>query len=316
MMGEFQSQTLIQGFDFLIRKKLTVETAQRIKTVIDQGRISSGTEQELVELVFQRQMEILESLKSKKTEDDIKQQVAAYEILANLLKNINSFNRLLANLRDPILEAKRLLEEIRREQQVQGSEKVFLEAILRVVECASISPVSELSREFPLLGVLIDGLSCWEIPTKDWDAIGQHQNCDAIDIVLKGAIVAMDLDPQRLVVEAELFLKQIQCDEDLNEIEAALSTGNLERKQWACKQLLKIRKKTTFFMNIPKVPANPQWERAKNIELPIQLLKDALDHPSVLIKYNAALILVQKIGEAETMEIMRAKNVLKDVEDI
>ena len=318
VMEEFQSQMLVQGFKFLLEKKPTDETAQRIKAIVAQGRISAGTEQDLIEIVTNEWSQVLEKLKDKsESGENIEQETIAWQILHSLQSDLLAPLRSLANLKDPISKAKQLLATMKRTRTVKSAEQVFLEAILRISEHSLVSLPLELPQEFLLLGVLIQGMCCWEVPVKDWEALGECQNIDAVDLVLKGAITAMDLDLQKLAIEAELFLRQIQCDTDLDEVEAALDdSNNLERSLWACKQLREIMEKTNFFTHIPKVPASPKWERVKNIELSIQALENALDHPSALIKYNAGLILMQKIGEAETIGIMRAKNVLKDVEDV
>ncbi|KAM3114064.1 NACHT domain-containing protein [Phormidesmis sp. 146-33] len=309
IMGDFQSQTLVQGFGFLLRKKPNLETAERIKTTISQGRINSGTDGLLKSLVMETWKETLEKLKDKKAESDLKQEMEAFQIVDHLLRDLCPLDKFLKDVGNPRLKAKELLEKVKYGQHTKGSEQVFLEAVLRVVEHTSISPLPEIPQEFPLLGVLFQGMNCWKVTTKAWNAIEQCEDSDAVDAVLKGAIAAMDLDSQGLADEATLLLAQICCKGNLDEIEAALiQVNNWDRFRWAYEQL--IEKTQGIFMRIPKVPANPKWERVKEIEISIQTLNDALDHPSELIWYNAALILAQKIGEEQTNEILRSKKLI------
>jgi NACHT domain len=308
IMGSFQSQALVQGFRFLLRKKPNLETAKRMKTVISQGRLNGNTAELLKSFVMERWKEILEKLKDKKAESDLQQEMEASQVLDHLLRDLCPLD-ILKHVENSKLKVKRLLKKVKYRQHTKDSEQVFLEAILRVVEHTSISPLPEIPQEFPLLGVLFQGMNCWEVTTEDWDAIGQCQASDAFDAVLKGAIAAMDLDSQTLAAEATLLLKQICYRGNLDEIEAALTEVNSwDRFKWAYEQL--VEKEKGIFTRVPQVPANPKWERVKEIEISIQTLNDALDHPSALIKHNAALILAQKIGEEQTNAILRNKKLI------
>ncbi|MBN8564811.1 MAG: restriction endonuclease [Leptolyngbya sp. UWPOB_LEPTO1] len=312
VMEGFQSQMLVQGFKFLLERKPTSETAQRIKAVVDQGRITFGTKRFIIKLVLDAQNKALEKLQSKrKNGEKVEQELAAWQTLYSLQNYLFPPRELSTSFADTIIQAKQSLTELKHKRSVRGGEQVFLEAILRISEYDPISLPVKLSQEFPLLGVLIQGMQGWEVTNQDWDNLGQYQNPETVDLVLKGAVTAMGLDLHSLAVEAKLLLEQIQCDIDFDEIESALNDSeNSERWLWAFDKVAEIREKTDFFTHVPEVPAIPRWERVKHIELSIQMLRNALDHPSALIKYNAGLILVQKIGEAETLKIMSAKNIL------
>lgn len=260
----FSIPILLEGFRFLVKYKPTLETAQRIVKVHSQGQLSIENYRNLAQ--------IWEDLLASRREDDLKEwSRVEFEYYS----------------KSPFKDIKTL--EIKQQspqqvwQQVKRSEQVFLEAILRIANDASIA---QQSQEFIYLGVLFQGMNWWEAPSHAWAGLGLSQDLEAVDAVLRGASIAMELDPQKLAAEAKTLLGQTHLDDP------------------------EIKINNTIFGKLPRVPASPKWERVKHIELSIQALKDALDHPSALIKYNAGLILVQKIGEAETLKIMSAKNIL------
>jgi hypothetical protein len=297
---EFSEQALFQIFKFLLKKKPSLGTAQRIKKIIAQELLNPEIEALLMKLIE-------ENLNARRPGNDREQQAEVYETILRDLpdKIFAQFGNPTLFLKKSSIETEQRISELRFRQNTRSSEQIFLEAILRVVEHDSISSLSELPQEFLLLGVLTKGMRCWEVTGREWDAIEQCQDLESVDVVLKGAIAAMDLDHQRLAVEARQLLEKV-CDYgDLGEIEAALSGENSQDRHKAHQKLLE--KEFGILSNIPEVPANPKWERVKEIELPIQALKNALDHPSRIIKYNAALILVQKIGEEQAIGIMKSK---------
>jgi hypothetical protein len=145
------------------------------------------------------------------------------------------------------------------------------------------------SRDFLLLGILFSGMGCWKFPVSELDMIEENYQSDAVSIVIKGASIAMGIDSQELVIEAKLLLDQIKTKH----------LDGVEDKRY--RSLLKY---------IPKLSVNPQWDLTKNIGFSIQTLKDALDHPSRIIKCNAANILAQKIGDDRVMGILREKGLI------
>ncbi len=293
----FHKQVVTQGFRFLLKRNPTVENAHRVRTLFVKDLLSQDSKKALTSLM----LENLKTIENPGNAND--QTIETTRILSDLISEV--FRSSLPHV--PSLDALFLQQgqAIVARRRTNCGNRVFLEAILRVLEEASSSPSLKQSQDFPLLGVLIQGMCFWEFSNRDWEALGECQDLYSIDIVIKGAIAAMSLDRQRLRVEAQqLLLEQIRHDRDLDEIEAELNVNGMSTK--AVERLLEIEH-NIFFKRIPRVPANPQWERAKEINISMQALKQALDHPSAIIHCHAVLILAQKIGGVQTAEIMKSK---------
>jgi hypothetical protein len=169
-----------------------------------------------------------------------------------------------------------LCKTMKSEEHNEVVGKVLLESIIRVVQEESI--VSKAPHDFLHLGILIQGMRLWQAPMLEYHRIDQCSNVSAVDIVVKGAIIAMQINEQALRAEAKTLLMKIEEE-----------TGNI-------------------LYHIPQVPADPQWQLVENIDISVNQLKEALDHSSSIIKDNAAIILAHKIGEAETITLLKSKS--------
>jgi hypothetical protein len=207
-------------------------------------------------------------------------------------------HRLLRNLISEVAKSSFLIQNILRQRRGYHSNRLFLEAILRIVGHASISPPSKHLQDLPSLGILFQGMGLWDFSIADWDALGEHQDdTDAVDIIVKSAIAAMNLEHQRLRVEVQQLLSEQVC-----------YIEELYRFQLERDKKRKNIQYFSFYKRIPKVPANPQWERVKEINISIQTMEKALDHPSAIIRCHAILILTQRIGRDQTAKIMKSKD--------
>jgi NACHT domain len=303
----FQVQFLVESFRFLFKNQPSLENCRRIKEAIDLGRLNTKQVNDLKGICTEKFAE-LSRLSSAVLEQEM------YQYLTRIFVNFCDFNSLAKNLDRIMLAQKAKLEKLRFSQKNKSTDQLFLESILRVLENASTVQLQEdTPQEFLLLGILTTGMHCWEVRCQEWDDIGKYPNSKVVDAVIKGAIVAMDLDRHKLAIEAKVLLDRLERNfyyEDLDEIESILAnpTDNLDKFNWACDQLSGAD--LFLFGSIIQLPANPQWDRVKSIELDIQTLIEALDHPSAIIKSNAYKILCQKIEEDRLMEIIQEKGLI------
>ncbi len=307
-------QFLIKSFGFLLQEQPSLENCHRIKKSFDlvaNVKISDDLRKIILKKLFESSR-TLENKGTHSTKEAARKELCktSRQILSDLfdpMASVRNFERFIS-------DAKVKLRKLKSEQHNKSADRLFLESILRVLKYSSISILPDnTSQHFVLLGILTKGMGYWDTGSREWEAIGQYPNTNVIDAIIKGAIVAMDLDRQKLATEAKVLLDRLErhfhC-EDLDAIESILAnpTGNLYKFNLACDRL----SNADLFLcrSIPQVPANPQWERVKSIEFPIQTLTDALDHPSAIIKSNAYKILCQKIGEDRAMEIIREKGLI------
>jgi hypothetical protein len=288
---------LIKSFRFLLQEQPSLENCYRMKTIIESDEFGFNTTHELRIIA----MENFFNMKDKGL---------LWTSSKQLLIELCDFGFTVRNLEEGILRWRKKLRKLKSQGQ-KGTDRSFLESIIRTLEleCSSISGLSENipQKHFILLGILVSGMGCWDIGIREWDDIGEYPNSEIIDTVIKGAIIAMDLDHQKILIEAKTLLYRMgNNNKILDKIEILLADpiSNYEQIISAWDNYISL------FWSIPQVPADPQWERTKNIEFSIQILIDALDHPSKIIKYNAANILAQKIGEDRVMGIFREKGLI------
>ena len=305
----FQIQFLVESFRFLFKDRPSLENCRRIKTVIELAVFNTSTINELERLCREKFAE-LSTCESSETEHKTCQE------LRQILAEFCDFGSIFREIDRIILKQKIKLEKLKSNQHNKSTDRLFLESILRVLDLISIAPLPEdTPQDFILLGILTTGMGCWDLRTQEWEDIGKYPELEVVDAAIEGAIVAMDLDRLKLATEAKVLLERLEQHfhyENLDEIESILTnpTGNLHKFNWACDRLSDANLSLFLYRNIPQVPADPQWERVKSIEFPIQTLTDALDHPSAIIKSNAYKILCQKIGEDRAMEIIREKGLI------
>jgi hypothetical protein len=311
-------QFLIKSFGFLLQEQPSLENCHRMKKSFDLV-VAVKTSDDLREIVSKKLIESSRTLENKGTH-------SSKEVIQKEL--CKTSRRILSDLYGPmtfthfercISDAKVRLGKLKFERHNKSTDRLFLESILRVLEYSSISILPDNTpQHFVLLGILTKGMGYWDTGIQEWEAIGQYPIPEVVDAVIEGAIVAMDLDRQKLATEAKVLLDRLERHfhyEDLDEIESILADpdpiGTLDKFnkfKWACDRL----PNTDLFLcrSIPQVPANPKWERVKSIDFSIPILIDALDHPSVIIKCNAYEILCQIIGEDRAIEIIREKGLI------
>jgi hypothetical protein len=152
----------------------------------------------------------------------------------------------------------------------------------------------------------------WNFPIPHWDILSENKDLEAVDAVIKGTIVSLNIEHQKIAMEAKIVLEQIQFYEDLDIIESALEGKKIKSEHssqtfdWAWDKMEEISNQNyiSLFSKIPQVPADPEWERAREIDISSEHLVRALKHPSEGIYQNATLLLMNGVGGSEAINLI------------
>lgn len=291
---EFQNWVVLNGFELLMRKQPALETIKQVKRLLKEGSFSSGTCESLSKLLAARYPE---NLKGGNQQEHV-------ELEQEILQEFVEFKKFFAGAPTP----QKLLRDLRQRKQAN---QAFLEAVLRATNSTLVTlPQNQPSQELVALGVLYKGMGWWGLAATAWGILSERHDLDAVDTVLRGAIAAMNIDPQKLALEAAWALEQIHYH-DLDAVESALKgeIGNSKSGSWALEKLMEIyqdnRELGSLYHQLPQVPANPQWERAREVNLSPESLVRALKHPSKAIAQNATVLLMHGVGGAEAAGLVR-----------
>ncbi|MBS3027633.1 MAG: NACHT domain-containing protein [Dolichospermum sp. DET50] len=291
---EFQNQVLLQGFQLLLKKQPNLETAKHIKEEIRSKKLSSGIIIDLSKILHNH---ISEQLKNNDQKEDRKD----WSIFSRELIQDNAF-----------MNPQNLLTSVKRREQIKYADKSFLEAVLRVTDNKSNLSISlQQQQELIALGILVKGMGWLKMPIWDWDVLSENNDLEAVDSVIKGVITALNIELQKIAIEALIALKQIEFH-DLDIIESALNGEKMKLKNssqtfdWAWDKILEISDQNYISLHskIPEVPADPKWERAKEIYISPENLVRALKHPSQGIYQNATLLLMNGVGGSEAINLI------------
>jgi hypothetical protein len=286
---------LLQGSQLLLKKYPTLETAKYIKEVISSKQLSSGIIGELEKTL---EKHILEQSKN----DENKDYREEWTILLRELRKDQAF-----------MNPQRLLMSAKHRERQKYADKSFLEAVLRVTDNQSNLSLSlQPQKELIALGVLVQGMGRWNFPIPDWDILSENKDLEAVDAVIKCTIVSLNIEHQKIAMEAKIVLEQIQFYEDLDIIESALEGKKIKSEHssqtfdWAWDKMEEISDQNyiSLFSKIPEVPADPKWERAKEIDISPENLVQALKHPSQVIYQNATLLLMNGVGGSEAINLI------------
>jgi energy-coupling factor transporter ATP-binding protein EcfA2 len=295
---EFQKQVLLQGFQLLLKKQPNLETAKHIKEVISSKKLSSGIIMDLSTILHNH---ISEELKKNDQKEDRK------EWTIFLIKSMN-----LNNIFNEI-HPQKLLQTLKEEERIKYADKSFLEAVLRVTDNnLRVSISLQQAQKLIGLGILLKGMDWWNFPIPDWYVLSKNNDLEAVDAVIKGTIISLNIEHQKIAMEAKIALEQIQFYKDLDIIESALERKKIKSENssqifdWAWDKILEISNQNyiSLFSKIPAVPADPKWELAREIDISPEHLVRALKHPSQVIYQNATLLLMNGVGGSEAINLI------------
>lgn len=156
----------------------------------------------------------------------------------------------------------------------------FLEAVLDAVGGVDEEQAGRSDAEPESVASLIHGMEILEYRAGSWDLMLGGDDPVALRAVLRGGIAAVGLDPKRLAAGAARLLK------DLNEVD--LDTQSYRR----------------LLSDLPRVPVEARWERAADLELPVEDLLRALRHPSVAVAGSAAQLIAHGAGAPRAKDLL------------
>ncbi|MEQ9007405.1 MAG: hypothetical protein RLP12_05940, partial [Ekhidna sp.] len=183
---DFHNQMLLQGLAFLIQKRPNIETHRQVKQVLTKPmfHISAGT---------------LVSLENLLPADEYG------ELIQRKLDRRKIIDQLLEREKHGLEHLERL-----------DANREILEAVIRATKNSTEELLSK-KQPYALvsLGTLIQGMSWLEFPLINWDRMSVRQDIDAVDTVFRGAIMAMDIEPYQVAVEAAWVLRNVYHQEHL-----------------------------------------------------------------------------------------------------
>jgi len=173
-------------------------------------------------------------------------------------------------------------------KKYRQADQALLEAVLRVTGAA---PSTEGNQRRPIaLSMLIQALQLPQCGVEDWFVLDERQDLAAVDVVLAGTIVALDLDQTEVAIDAAWALVRI--------------TDTLQARD----------ADTALLSLLPQLPVEPDWERAvKGANLSPSDLVRALRHPSHAIAISAAQLLAAGAGGPDAPSLL--EDVLEQGDD-
>lgn len=299
---DFQNQVVFEGIKLLVRKQPGSDTNRRIKQVLEEGNFMGVTCISIQEFLRNYALENLRK-------GGLQESAAAFKLAG--------YDKLFAEAHSLLKNPLKALENLKRREQTKKADQAFLEAVLRATDSTlEALPPKQQSRELVALGVLYKGMGWSKFIAGTWDILSNRYDLDAVDAVLRGAIAAMEINPQQLATEAGQALEQINYH-DLDAIEFVLR-GEAGGRQNESEGLFCVWEKLieisqydgewgSLYSQISKTVNRivPKWERAIDISLPSKDLVRALKHPSRGIYQNATLLLMHGAGGAETADLVR-----------
>lgn len=295
-----RNEVVFYGCKLLLKNQPNIETTNKILQFILQGYVSVKTGNSVRKVLREY---LAEKLKTTEHQEDKKEW---YSLLWKLTRPDNLFAE--------FKSAHNSLKELQRLEKVRYADQAFLEAIIRVTGIPSENKERrQPSENLVALGTLFKGMGWWEMATTAWDILAERTDPEALDITLKGMIVALNIDPQRLALEAFWVLEDINrfFSFDLVSIKAVLERGEIseeyiQKLQYLGEVYQDESASLGIYHQIPRVPVDFKWERVAHLQLPPGVLVHALEHPSQGICQSAALLIKFGAGGQEAIELAKS----------
>jgi GTPase SAR1 family protein len=305
-----RNQVILHGCQLILKKQPNLDSYNRILNLISQASLSVGTVNSVEELLTKNSMEMLETAEFQ---EDKQKWHAFWWNISGLGKTFKEFNSPRGRLEQ--------LQRLERMEEARCADRAFLEAIRRVT--MTLIEHEELSHSFiePVaLGTLLKGMGWWEMPGNEWNILCKRTDLDAVDTVVKGMIIALNIDMERLTIEAVKVMRDIDrfFSFDLDSVKVVLRENNivegyLQQLKYLFEEVYQDQNASGGILHqISRVPITYKWELVANLELSAQVLAGALEHPSQLICQNAVLLI--KYGAGGEAAVKLAKEVMGEDE--
>lgn len=196
--------------------------------------------------------------------------------------------------------------------KIRHSDRAFLRGLVRIVESnKDIDSTKEDSfLHMVVLGQLLHGMKVVSMLEKDWRNICKGGDIEAFDVVLRSMIALLGVSPNRLLSEATTALKSVErlFSYDLQSISKSFEADpQIWLSQLDEKAYKDIVFSTSLYGQVPKLPETQvAWENAKSLGLSPQILVRALEHPSLCISWNAALLIKHGAGGDEAIRLTKS----------
>jgi hypothetical protein len=165
---------------------------------------------------------------------------------------------------------------VKASQALTAVERTIQECIIRA--CGRERDTTfDRPSECRLIGTLLSSMEYWEVSLPDLKSVGTEASPVLVE-TLRGMIHALDLDPDKLSYEANWLLNR------------PLDTSGIpERSRWQAQQLKR----------------DPDWRKARDSKPDVNLLADALQHPSRFVAWNAARLFAACGDAPSRRELLR-----------
>ena len=206
-----------------------------------------------------------------------------------------------------------LLKIIKDIERSVDATQALLEAIFRATGSTLEAPLQRPLEGLINLGILITGMGWWNVSHRAWIVLIKRDDLEAVDAVFRGAIAVMSVEPQRLATETAWALEDLKRIPSYNLNSIAVSSRTHESSENNTQELeglLQISSEmnkaySSFHEQIPKIPADPKWELAREAALSPEALVRALKHPSEGIRLNATQLLSHGAGGDEAADLVQ-----------
>jgi hypothetical protein len=287
---------LLRGSQILVKQQPTFELIKQISQVTQIEFLRGGTRVLLFNLV----QTYLEGLHREERLERTKQ--------LNLYDGFKLYKPDISP--QGILNTKRDIE--RCIDGLDGTQ-ALLKAIFRATGSTVEAPLQRPPEGLINLGILITGMGWWHVSNRAWIVLIKRDALEAVDVVFRGAIAVMSVEPQRLATETAWALEDLKRIPSYNLNSIAVSSRTHESSENNTQELeglLQISSEmnkaySSFHEQIPKIPADPKWELAREAALSPEALVRALKHPSEGIRLNAAQLLSHGAGGDEAADLVQ-----------
>ncbi len=150
----------------------------------------------------------------------------------------------------------------------------FVSAVLTATVRKRSPTASDADSSCAALGALFAGMGFWKAILPDWHLLAVGEEVEAFREVLRGVILALDIDETQLADEAMTLLSRLPAQ------------GSL------------------FGCGLPHVPVKPDWPRALDGDLDPTKLVRALYHPSRPVVATATNLLEAGVGGERSRELL------------
>ena len=301
-----RNEILLHGSQLLLQRQGGIKIAKQTWDILLEKTLTRSSQDVLHESLIRHIHEILKCDKSNEELNDYK--LLNSQIGKEISRQLFELDR--SSILGGFLQAESNLKKLQKIQKDRRADLIFLESILRVTQNHQENTNKynlPSSREPVSLGILFKGMGWWGMPCNQWTQLNQSLNHEAIDTVISGMTAALSINKNSLRSEALDIIKNVHSffKLDLAQIEDLLKSNSSQDTVDALYYLTDtVYANKDFYLGlvhqIPGVPIKFNWGCINQIQFSTQALINAIQHPSLGISQNAALLIKYGAGGEET----------------